>query len=104
MSTTISIDNLFRYVGDALMLLGGKGNIEWTTEGEEPITMTIPEFVRRSLAEVLLEDGVEKKDIETALEKVQAGPTEYPDGEPYGILVKSVGGQRRKTRRNKRKS
>ena len=63
------------------------------------VKLTLAEFVVRSFAEHLVEDGHDMTAIKTALEKIHAEEGEFPDDHPYTVVFKSLGGSRRKTQR-----
>lgn len=68
------------------IMLVPQRQVSWIREDKTIIKMDMQTFLMRSFLEQLLDDGVEKGDLDTVLKEMYIDEDEYPTGEPYSVI------------------
>lgn len=98
------LDAIFNIVGESVMLLNGRGRVDWIPaddEGDkESVQIDLAEFVLRSVAHKLIDNGHPVEDVKRIAEKhgVEIGDEPY-----FSVKFQTLGGKRRLTRRKNSK-
>lgn len=98
------LEAIFNIVGESVMLLNGRGSVEWIPaddEGDkESVQIDLAEFVLRSVANKLVDSGHPFEDVKRIAKEhgVEIGDESY-----FSVKFKRLGGKRRLTRRRQSK-
>ncbi len=98
------VEVIFNIVGESVMLLNGKGSVEWIPADDEgdkdSVQIDLADFVLRSVAHKLIDSGHPFEDVKRIAEEhgVEIGDEPY-----FSVNFQRLGGKRRLTRRRKSK-
>lgn len=68
------------------IMLVPRRRVSWIREDDSVINMDMQTFLIRSFLEQLLDDGVEKEELDAVLKQMYIDEDEYPTGEPYSVI------------------
>lgn len=68
------------------IMLVPRRRVSWIREDESVINMDMQTFLFRSFLEQLLDDGVQKDELDKVLKQMYVDENEYPTGEPYSVI------------------